>query len=145
MKVLIRISNRSLIASINNACQVFFLIDFGKGFAHSGPSTACVTDTGRSSHPLSVRPPRTSAHCELALGTHLARGPFTKRSAGFPALCCHGLQRIGGKKQHDRAHQGHAEKPAAVQFIEAAVASSKTNFLRRKTFLCAKRDFFYVT
>jgi len=26
---------------------------------------------------------------------------------------------MGGEKQHDRAHQGHAEELAGIQFIEA--------------------------
>jgi len=30
-------------------------------------------------------------------------------SQGFPALWSHGLQRIGGKKQHGKGHEGHAE------------------------------------
>jgi hypothetical protein len=64
---------------------------------------------------------------------------------GFPALCSHGFERIGGMEQLDRAHQGHAKELAAIRFIKGSGCSSKTKFLRRKTSLGAQRDFFYVT
>jgi len=58
---------------------------------------------------------------------------------GFPAVCSHGFQRIGGKKQHDRAHQGHAEELAAIQFIEAAVALPKRTPEKEDVSLCKTR------
>jgi len=50
---------------------------------------------------------------------------------------------MGGKKQQDRANQGSHAEELAIHFLEATL--SKTNFLRRKTLLCAKGDLFYVT
>jgi hypothetical protein len=41
----------------------------------------------------------------------------------------------GGKEEHDRVHQGHAEELAAIQFLDAAVAlPTRTYFVRNETY-----------